>query len=381
MSDQTAPLISVTLNLDPPSITESEAMELSVTAVSHAPYPITILDYWTIFNVYLAQSLRRSSGNFHLHDIDTNTELTLQHIGCIKRGAIRYELDHSDSQYFHTLRPNTPYKFRGPCHVSHMELVPGHRYRLSVGEEEKVWWWRQGTKEEVLELPGRELPKDKLKPAGGPITLTDITPVEFMVPSDWKNIGASVSEDISAMLYAGARFWGPLKPPSTTLSLHTSSLSNGQCVELVITAVSHASCPITIWSYMTALNMRSIPKALIITHVDTDISVSTQEMFFTRQGWVVHPNDRYFHTLLPEQPFTFSKPIRAQFLKELECLPGQYRVAVKDSTKLRWWKEGTREEIVPPPGQKPADDMYVASGEPIVLNDIQPIEFTIPVSH
>ena len=242
---------------------------------------------------------------------------------------------------------------------------------------------RQGTKEEVLELPGQELPKDKLKSAGGHIALTDITPVEFTVSSDWKNIGASVSTDISAMLYAGARSWGPLKPPSVTatLSLQTSSLSNGQGVELVITAVSHASCPITIWSYMTALNMKSNPNALILTHVDTNISVSTQEMFFTRKDWVVHPNDRYFHTLLPEQPFTFSKPIRAQFLKELEFLPGRYRVAVKDSIKLRWWKEETREEIVPPLGQKPADDMYVASGEPIVVTDIEPIEFTIPLDN
>ena len=80
MSNQNAPLISVTLGLDPTSITESEAMELSVTAVSHASYQITILDYWTIFNVGFAQSLRRSSGNFHLHDIDTNTELDLQDI-------------------------------------------------------------------------------------------------------------------------------------------------------------------------------------------------------------------------------------------------------------------------------------------------------------
>jgi len=79
MSNQTAPLISVELSLNPPNLIESEAMELSVTAVSHAPYPITFLDYSTIFNIQLAQSESRSSGIFHLQDIDTNTKLCLQY--------------------------------------------------------------------------------------------------------------------------------------------------------------------------------------------------------------------------------------------------------------------------------------------------------------
>ena len=147
MSNQTAPLVSVEVGLNPPNLIESEAMELSVAAVSHAPYPIIILDYSTIFNIQLAQSESRSSGIFHLQDIDTNTELCLQYRRRKER-SIRYELGHSDSRYFHTLHPEIPHKFSGQCHASFMELVPGHRYRLSAGEEEKVWWWKKGTKED-----------------------------------------------------------------------------------------------------------------------------------------------------------------------------------------------------------------------------------------
>lgn len=79
-----------------------------------------------------------------------------------------------------------------------------------------------------------------------------MTQVDLMVPSDWKDIVASVSADTSATLYARARFWGPSTPPSmtATLALHTSSLTNISDAEVVIKMVSYASCSITIWSYM-----------------------------------------------------------------------------------------------------------------------------------
>lgn len=384
MSNQNAPLISVTLGLDPTSITESEAMELSVTAVSHASYQITILDYWTIFNVGFAQSLRRSSGNFHLHDIDTNTELDLQDIGCKKRGAIRYELDHSDSQYFHTLHPDIPYKFSGPCHVSHMELVPDHRYRLSVGEEEKVGWWKEGTKEDVLQSPGNKLLEYPPKSSGDPIIIRNIAPIDFTVPSDWKNIAASVGSDVSGMVGAMSR--GTSTPPTITATMSVSSqLSENLAMELSITALSKASTPITIWTWPTILCTNKLQRsekgscAYTLIHLDTDTPVPTQEMFQTKQQGVVHREDRYFHTLQPGQPYKFSGLFTPTFTRELESRPGRYRLALKDSIKLKWWKEGTREETVTPLGQKPADDMYVASGEPIVVTDIEPIEFTITV--
>lgn len=68
-------------------------------------------------------------------------------------------------------------------------------------------------------------------------------------------------------------------------------------------------------------------------------------------------------------------------MKELEFLPGRYRSTIKDNIKLRWRKGGTREEIVQPLGQKPADEMYAASGKLIAVSDIEPIEFTIPFGH
>jgi len=375
MSHQEAPRISVKLSLDPPSFTENEAVQLSVEAISHASCPITILDYGTVFNVYLAQSLRRSGGNFRLSDIDTNTELNLQHIGCKKRSAIRYKLHDSDSQYFHTLHPSVPYKFGAPCHVPHMELVPSHRYRLSVGEEEKVVWWKEGTKENVLQSPGHDLLEYSPKPSGCPILLEHTTPLEFPIPPDWENVGFSVGSDISGMV--GARSRGASPPPSVTaaICMSISNPAGNLAMELSIATLSHARTPITIWTWPTILCMNRLQRteqgssAYTLTHLDTNTSIPTEEMFHTKQHGLVHREDRYFHTLHPGQPCTFSGVLTPAFTEELRLRPGRYRLAVSDNITLRWWKEGNREGIVTPYGQKPADDMYEASGEPI--------EFTI----
>jgi hypothetical protein len=60
-----------------------------------------------------------------------------------------------------------------------MELVPGHRYRLSVGEKERVEWWKEGVKESILQSPGHELPEYPPEPSGDPIIMTKIAPLEF----------------------------------------------------------------------------------------------------------------------------------------------------------------------------------------------------------
>jgi hypothetical protein len=384
---QTSPSISVTLALNPPILKENEAVELSATVISHAPHPITILTYSSILNLDLAQTLQRSSGNIHCFDLDTDTPVRLQHRVSGRRNPISHKLDDSDSQYYHTLQPGVPYKFSYPCVVSCQELVPGHSYCLSVDAGETVEWWRYGTKEDVLESPGQVLPQHMLSPSGGPITLANTAPIKFTVPSDWKNTGASVAADILAMVTA--RSCGASKPPSisATISLDTPVLSNDLTAKLSITALSHALVPITIWTWPTILCMNqtqcseSGTEAYLLTHLATGTSIPTEEMFRSRNEQIVHRVDRYFHTLYPEQPYTFSECLTPSFTKDLQLRPGRYRLAVSDSIKLSWWKEGTREEIVTPFGQQPADDMYVSSGGPIVVANIEPIEFTIPVGH
>lgn len=197
---QTPPPVSVTLALDPTILKEDEAIELSATIVSQASFPITILAYSTIFDIREAQRRSRPGADYQCVDVDTNTPVRLQDRICGRFDNISHKLDDSDSQYFHRLQPAVPYKFSGHCILLCRELVPGHKYRLSVDEEANMGWWRYGKKEEVLESAEQKLPQYMFWPSGDPVDLTSTQPVEFTVPTNWTNIGASVSADTSGMV-------------------------------------------------------------------------------------------------------------------------------------------------------------------------------------
>jgi hypothetical protein len=254
---------------------------------------------------------------------------------------------------------------------------------MSVDEKAAIKWWRYGIKEEVLESPGQTLPQYMFLPSGSPITMTQTPPIKFTVPTDWKNIGASVSADISSMARARNQKVSVSPSVTATLALDKSNLSGNPAMKFSVKAVSHALTPITIWIWPTMLCTNHLQHshrgsgAYVLTHLDTNTSIPTEELFQSSDHHVIHREDRYFHTLYPEKACTFSGFLTPSFLTELQLRPGRYRVAVSDSITIRWWKEGTGEEIVKPFGQQPADDMNVADGEPIVVKDIEPIEFTI----
>jgi hypothetical protein len=244
-------------------------------------------------------------------------------------------------------------------------------------------WWRQGTKEQVLAAPGHEPPDNIWEPSGEPIKLMGIEPFDFSVPSDWKNIGASVGWDACAIMETTSS--GTSIPPSVTatLSLNTSNFPGAPPEGLSIVVVSHAPTPVTVWIWNSILNLKLTQGLgtcgdLTLVHLDTDTSIPRNTMFRTKHEHIATRDDRCFPTLQPEQPYIFSERFTSAFMKELELRPGRYHFALSGREELKWWKEGPREEIVPPFGEKLAEDMYESSGQPIVLTGIEPIEFTIP---
>jgi hypothetical protein len=156
--------------------------------------------------------------------------------------------------------------------------------------------------------------------------------------------------------------------PSVTASLcvEISNLAGHLTAELSIITVSHGLVPITIWIWPTALR-RNYEQgfsqgsgAFSLTRLDSDTMLPTQEIFRISQSGMIHPKDRYFHTLQPEQPYRFAAPFAPDLLKELESRPGVYRLALIDKVELKWLKEATREEIITPLGQKSSKDMFPA---------------------
>lgn len=371
--------MSVTLAIDP--FNEDEAIRLYATVISHASYPITILTWSTFLDLRDAQTRKVTGRNFHCVDLDNGTPLRLQNRICGLRLPIRHRLDHDDSEYFHTLRPEEPHTICGPCLVRHHKLVPGHRYRFHVDDNQVITWWRQGIKEDVLARPGQELPGHMLHPSGGPITLTEISPVEVTVPLDWENISASGGADVTAIGGPAQISRGSTPPPliTTRLLLNRSTNATSSVAELSILLTSHAKTPITIWIWATILNMNVVQwrDGFTLTHLDTDTLIPAKEMFCLVQDGLVPTRDRNFHTLLPGENYKLSAIFTPVTMKELESRPGRYRLAASGTTNIKWWKEGIREELIAPIGQPPFDNMYEASGEPITLT-VDPIEFTIP---
>ncbi|KAI9667808.1 MAG: hypothetical protein M1821_000627 [Bathelium mastoideum] len=180
MAESLPPSISVTLSIDPPSFAPGTAVNLTVTTVSHAQTPITIFTWPNVFNLNLAQ--RRA--NFTCVDLNTGTPVHLEITKGPKRPGFSRELGGRDDAYFCTLEPEEPMTFQGSFMLasrmsdgSHT-VVPGHRYRFGVREGEKVKWWREGRKEEVMSPSGEA---SGLGDASGEPINVDAVAVEFEV--------------------------------------------------------------------------------------------------------------------------------------------------------------------------------------------------------
>jgi hypothetical protein len=188
MSVAPPPSIAVTLAINPSNFTLGSHVELSVTAVSNASYPITVDTWWNILNPGLSQE----RGSLVGVDKDTLKELPLHMID------IHMSPDFLDDrtlggvhdEYLVTLEPGQPRVFNTFFHAAYgdkyhkPDVLPGHRYLIDLEESEPVGWWKKGRKEDVLNLPGQD--RGAGHADGKPIALSLDEPVEFMVlPLDY----------------------------------------------------------------------------------------------------------------------------------------------------------------------------------------------------
>jgi hypothetical protein len=183
MANSTSPSIFVTLAIEPPTFLPGAEVELSITAVSHASSPITIFAWPNIFNLQLAQ--RR--GNFTCVDLNTGIPLKMESTKGPKRPGFSRRQGGIDDAHFHTLVPEQPLKLSGRFLVARRStegsraVTPGHRYRFGVRDGEKIAWWREGSKDEVMSTPDE--PASLGDASGEPIALSVLGPVEFTILS------------------------------------------------------------------------------------------------------------------------------------------------------------------------------------------------------
>ena len=171
-------------------------------------------------------------------------------------------------------------------------------------------------------------------------------------------------------------------PPalSVSLVLSSSNFSLSEEVELSVTVISHASAPITIFTWPTILNTRLALRRNNFECVDLDTNTplnleitkgGKRGGFTSRSG---SNDEKYFYTPIPEEPLKFTAPFN--IAKSNGVIPGhRNRFGVRRGEKLEYWTTGTKEEVLTPPGE-PAGLAKNDNG-PIELNKIDDIEFVI----
>ena len=193
-----SPSIAVTLATNPPAFALGSDVEISVTAISNATYPITIFTWPNVFNLELAQQ----RGNFVGVDRDTGMKLPMHDIQ-IKRVGYVHTLGGLDDKYHVTLEPSQPFRFNESFYLAlasrfrgdpssdsdlregHANLLPGHRYLVDIRKNyhDSRLWWKKGRKEDVLNLPGKN--RGGHYSDGEPIALSLDEPAELkLLPLD-----------------------------------------------------------------------------------------------------------------------------------------------------------------------------------------------------
>jgi hypothetical protein len=174
-------------------------------------------------------------------------------------------------------------------------------------------------------------------------------------------------------------------PPSVSISLalDSSSFSPGDKVELSVTVTSHASTPITIFTWPTIFNTHLALKRKNFECVDLDtntplnleITKGGKRGGFTSSSG--SSDEKYFYTLMPAEPIKFTTPFK--ITNRGGVMAGhRYRFGVRRGEKLEYWTAGTKEEVLTPPGE-PAGLTKNEDG-PIELNNVDDIDFVIKAS-
>jgi hypothetical protein len=171
-------------------------------------------------------------------------------------------------------------------------------------------------------------------------------------------------------------------PPSVSVSLELStySFSQGEEVDLSIIATSHASSPITIFTWPTIFNASLALKRKNFECLDLDTNTplrleitkgGKRAGFSFKRG---SADEEYCYTLMPEEPIKFTSPFK--IINYRGIIPGhRYRFGVHQGEKLEWWAAATKDEVFEASGEPGGRTMY--DEEPIELTGINDIEFEI----
>lgn len=160
-------------------------------------------------------------------------------------------------------------------------------------------------------------------------------------------------------------------PPSIGVELAISppSFRLSDRVRLLVTAISNASEPITIYTWPNIFNPEVAQTGGSLVAFDKDIheelkmhpmDVKLGPVNFTLGS----DDDRFFVTLEPGKP---SSVIYTPFLYGFETLPGhRYLVDLQETDNVGWWKRERKEDVLNLPGKDRG--AHIPDGKLILLS-------------
>ncbi|KAF5563769.1 NCP1-NADPH-cytochrome P450 reductase [Fusarium phyllophilum] len=198
---------------------------------------------------------------------------------------------------------------------------------------------------------------------------------DFLYEEEWKmsdNMPSPPAISVSLSIDPSTFTRGSVSPPSATIS---------------ITATSHASEHITIFTWHTIFNLKLAQrrKNFICTDLTTGLPLQLESTKGPKRPQFSYEfgghDDQYFITLEPEKPTTIThRFLRTAGLEgDRVFKPGhRYQLKVRDNEEAEWWRYGRKEDVMSPPGQSsPKDGCEDPSGPPISLSPIDPVEFEV----
>ncbi|KAI9930812.1 hypothetical protein ASPWEDRAFT_182773 [Aspergillus wentii DTO 134E9] len=172
---------------------------------------------------------------------------------------------------------------------------------------------------------------------------------------------------------------------SVQLSIHPPRFTPGSQPppSLSITATSHATQPITIFTWPEIFNLALAQRRKNFTCLNlttnTAIRLETTKgpkrtAFSQASGG---RDDKAFVTLEPEIPVTFTDSFKLGIAQGERCRvePGhRYRFGVNEGEEIWWWQYGRKEDVMKSPDSAGMDE---PSGLPIALDNVAPVEFEV----
>ncbi len=327
---------------------------LEVTVISHACRPITVLTRNTILDPGGALWQDR----FEFVDTESDTKVNRERLALCNHGPIRRTW--KSEKLFLTLHPGVPHVVtrtlstpgsdlslpQDETDINGLEL--GHTYVVRATQGHPVTWWDYGTKEELLDPPGKSIALTGRRP---PLLMDDVQPCKFLVGE----VFGKHSQQDESINVTPANGRAPPSNLNLNISLTASSstlhLSGSPPFELIISITSNEPYPITLERNDSLLQPSKALMQDRFSFIDMATHQKVEREYISIRMRGMERAFLHHHRFMTLEPGVL-KAVKATFTTRSDRFDHtnglesgkKYVLTVKDEQSTLWWK-GTIDEV------------------------------------